>query len=64
LLNTSSDRFLLKWVFRLRARARGPLSKAPRKEDLAVAAAAIWINKMKWFKAMEIAEEAYTRADA
>jgi phosphoglycolate phosphatase len=42
---------------------RGPLSKAPRKEDLIVAAAAIWLNKMKWFKAKEIAVEAYTRAD-
>lgn len=43
---------------------RGPLSKAPRKEDIAVATAAIWLNKMKWFKAKEIAVEAYSRADA
>jgi phosphoglycolate phosphatase len=43
---------------------RGPLSKAPRKEDIIVAATAIWLNKMKWFKAKEIAVEAYSRADA
>lgn len=43
---------------------RGPLSKAPRKEDLAVATVAIWLNRMRWFKAKEIALEAYARADA
>jgi phosphoglycolate phosphatase len=42
---------------------RGPLSKAPRKEDVAVATAALWLNKMNWFKAKEIALEAYSKAD-
>ena len=43
---------------------RGPLSKAPRREDLTVATAAIWLNRMDWFKARELAAEAYASADA
>lgn len=43
---------------------RGPLSKAPRKEDITVAAAAIWLNRMDWFRARELAAEAYIQADA
>jgi len=43
---------------------RGPLSKAPRKEDITVAAAAIWLNRMDWFRARELAAEAYAQADA
>jgi phosphoglycolate phosphatase len=43
---------------------RGPLSKAPRREDLTVATAAIWLNRMNWFKARELATEAYASADA
>lgn len=41
----------------------GPLSKAPRKEDLTVATTAIWLNKLNWFKAKELAAEAYAQAD-
>ncbi len=43
---------------------RGPLSKAPRREDLTVATAAIWLKRMNWFRARELAAEAYARADA
>jgi len=42
----------------------GPLSKAPRKEDLVVATTAIWLNGLNWFKAKELAAEAYAAADA
>jgi phosphoglycolate phosphatase len=42
----------------------GPLSKAPRGEDITVAAAAIWLNKLDWFKARDLATEAYREADA
>ena len=41
----------------------GPLSKAPRNEDLTVATTAIWLNGLNWFKAKEIATEAYRMAD-
>lgn len=41
----------------------GPLSRAPRKEDLIVAATAIWLNEINWFQAKELAAEAYTAAD-
>jgi phosphoglycolate phosphatase len=43
---------------------RGPLSKAPRKEDITVATTAIWLNRMDWFKARELAAKAYASADA
>lgn len=42
----------------------GPLSKAPRKEDLIVATTAIWLSGLNWFKAKELATEAYAAADA
>jgi HAD superfamily hydrolase (TIGR01662 family) len=42
----------------------GPLSKAPRKEDLIVATTAIWLDGMNWFKAKELAVKAYIEADA
>jgi len=42
---------------------RGPLSKAPRREDLTVAAAAIWLEGLDWFKAKELAAKAYEAAD-
>ena len=42
----------------------GPLSKAPRKEDLTVATTAIWLDGLNWFKAKEIAAKAYAEADA
>lgn len=41
----------------------GPLSKAPRKEDLIVAATAIWLDGLNWFRAKELASEAYAAAD-
>jgi phosphoglycolate phosphatase len=42
----------------------GPLSKAPRKEDLTVATTAIWLNGLNWFKAKELATKAYAAADS
>jgi phosphoglycolate phosphatase len=41
----------------------GPLSKAPRGEDITVAATAIWLNQLDWFEARELAREAYSEAD-
>lgn len=41
----------------------GPLSKAPRGEDIIVAATAIWLSQLDWFEAREIAREAYLEAD-
>ncbi|MCW4013691.1 MAG: HAD family hydrolase [Candidatus Bathyarchaeota archaeon] len=42
----------------------GPLSKAPRKEDLTVATTAIWLDRLNWFNAKELATKAYAEADA
>jgi len=42
----------------------GPLSKAPRKEDITVATTAIWQNGLNWFEARQIASDAYAEADA
>jgi len=42
----------------------GPLSKAPRKEDLTVATTAIWLDGLNWFQAKELATKAYAAADA
>ena len=42
----------------------GPLSKAPRKEDLTVATTAIWLDNLNWFNAKELASQAYAEADA
>lgn len=42
---------------------RGPLSKAPRREDLTVAATAIWLEGLDWFQAKELAAQAYEAAD-
>lgn len=42
----------------------GPLSKAPRKEDLTVATTAIWLDDLNWFHAKELATKAYAEADA
>ena len=42
----------------------GPLSKAPRKEDVTVATTAIWLDGLNWFKAKEMATKAYAAADA
>lgn len=41
----------------------GPLSKAPRKEDLIVATTAIWLNGLNWFEAKELAAKVYAAAD-
>jgi len=41
----------------------GPLSKAPRKEDVIVAATAIWLCGLNWFKAKEVAAKVYSEAD-
>jgi len=42
---------------------RGPLSKAPRREDLTVATTAIWLGGINWFHAKELAAQAYEAAD-
>jgi phosphoglycolate phosphatase len=41
----------------------GPLAKAPRREDLIVAASAIYQTGRKWEEAKELAKEAYDEAD-
>ncbi|MBN2334733.1 HAD-IA family hydrolase [Candidatus Bathyarchaeota archaeon] len=43
---------------------RGPLSKAPRREDRTVGTTAVWLGGVSWFEARELAAEAYDRADA
>ncbi len=42
---------------------KGPLSKAPRKEDITVATTAIWLKGLNWFAAKELATRAYEAAD-
>ena len=42
----------------------GPLSKAPRRDDLAVAAAALYQHGHPWHKARELAQKAYDEADS
>ena len=42
---------------------RGPLSKAPRREDLTGATTAIWLEGLNWFQAKELAALAYEAAD-
>jgi phosphoglycolate phosphatase len=41
----------------------GPLSKAPRREDLAIAAAALYQHGHPWHEARELAQRAYDEAD-
>jgi len=41
----------------------GPLARAPRKEDIVVAASALFLTGHRWHRAREIAEEAYKVAD-
>jgi phosphoglycolate phosphatase len=41
----------------------GPLSKAPRREDLAVAAAALYQHGHPWHEARMLAQKAYDEAD-
>jgi phosphoglycolate phosphatase len=45
-------------------RMDGPIARASRREDMAVAAAAICFNGLPWYHARRIAEEAYAEADA
>lgn len=42
----------------------GPLARAPRKEDLAFAAAAIYLTGRAWHQSRQLAAEAYEEADA
>jgi len=42
---------------------QGPLARAPRREDLAVASAAIYVSGHPWHEAWELAERAYEEAD-
>ena len=42
----------------------GPLARASRRDDLAVAAVAIWLKGRKWYEARVLADEIYGRADA
>jgi phosphoglycolate phosphatase len=41
----------------------GPLAKAPRKEDITVAAAALWPRGYRWYEAIEAARRLYEEAD-
>ncbi len=42
---------------------RGPLAKAPRKEDITVGAAALWPRGYRWYEAMQAARKLYEEAD-
>lgn len=41
----------------------GPISKAPRKDDLALAAGALYLDGFNWYESKRIAEEIYKKAD-
>ncbi len=41
----------------------GPISKAPRRDDLAIAGAALYLEGFNWYDAREKAEEIYAVAD-
>ncbi len=41
----------------------GPISKAPRRDDLAIAGAALYLEGFNWYEAREKAEELYEIAD-
>lgn len=41
----------------------GPLASARRSDEIAVAACALWLAGIPWFKSYEIAKEAYDEAD-
>jgi HAD superfamily hydrolase (TIGR01509 family) len=47
----------------LKVDMNGPLSKAPRREDVAIAAAAVYLSGRRWHDAKSLAEEAYDEAD-
>ena len=42
---------------------RGPLAQAPRKEDIVVGATALWPGGLRWYEAMNKAQELYEEAD-
>jgi phosphoglycolate phosphatase len=42
---------------------RGPLAKAPRKEDIVVAATALWPRGYRWYEAVDAARGLYDEAD-
>ena len=42
---------------------RGPLAKAPRKEDIVVAATALWPRGYRWYEAVDAARGLYEDAD-
>jgi phosphoglycolate phosphatase len=41
----------------------GPISKAPRRDDLAIAAGALYLDGNSWYKARKLAETIYEKAD-
>lgn len=41
----------------------GPISKAPRRDDLAIAAGALYLDGHNWYDARELAEKIYEAAD-
>ncbi|QUL97766.1 MAG: HAD family hydrolase [Candidatus Fermentithermobacillus carboniphilus] len=41
----------------------GPLASASRRDEVAVAACALWLAGIPWYKAIALAREAYDRAD-
>ena len=41
----------------------GPISKAPRRDDLAIAAGALYLDGYNWYRARELAEKYYGLAD-
>ena len=42
----------------------GPISKAPRRDDLALAAGALYLDSYNWYEARSLAEKIYMKADA
>lgn len=42
----------------------GPISKAPRRDDLALAAGALYLDGFSWYEARQLAEEIYEKADS
>ena len=41
----------------------GPISKAPRRDDIAIAAGALYLDGHNWYEARELAEKCYAEAD-
>ena len=41
----------------------GPISKAPRRDDLSLAAGALYLEGINWFEARALADEIYEKAD-